>query len=140
MNYEDLLKQGWLKQETISRGQVDRLFERAKQDLVTAKKLLDIDEAAAFSIAYSAVFHAATALINSQGYRPGRISRHKGVQEALRRTLGKEAEHLVTKFDRLRRNRNKLYYQAVYNFSTSQLNITLEDAEKILKLIENYLY
>jgi len=131
MNYEDLLKQGWLKQETISRGQVDRLFERAKQDLV---------EAAAFSIAYSAVFHAATALINSQGYRPGRISRHKGVQEALRRTLGKEAEHLVTKFDRLRRNRNKLYYQAVYNFSTSQLNITLEDAEKILKLIENYLY
>ena len=139
LNYKDLVKEGKLKEEPKIRfDHIERLIRRSKKDLVTAKKLIDIDEGVALTIIYDAMFHSASALIRSQGYRPGYKSQHMGVIEAVKRTLGAEFELLIIKFNKLRINRNKFEYQAVFSMPKTQLLKALMDAKKFVSVIEKY--
>lgn len=137
-NYEDLVGSGRLK-PVAGRGsdQATRLLRRAARDLRTAELLFTNDEAAAMDLIYKSIFHAANALLRLQGFRPGDRRQHAGVVEAVRRTLGKNAESLLTSYDRLRRNRNKFEYQAIFSMSSSELRATPRQSKELVTLITN---
>ena len=141
MDYDDLLKENKLKKEPdIGFDQVERLLKRSGKDLVTARQLIGKDEGLAAAAIYDAMFHAANALIRMQGYRPGTVRQHLGVIEAVSRTLGKNAENLVIKFDNMRVARNRFEYQAIFDMSEAQLEKALRDAEELVKIIAKYIF
>lgn len=141
MDYSDLVKENKLKKEPdIGFDQIERLLKRSRKDLVTARQLIEKDEGLAAAAIYDAMFHAANALIRMQGYRPGTVRQHIGVIEAVKRTLSKNAENLIIKFDSMRVTRNKFEYQAIFDMSTAQLNKSLQDAEELAKMIAAYIF
>ena len=140
MNYEDLVFEGKLKEESgIGFDQIERLMSRARADLDTAKKLIKEDNAVALSIVYKAMFHAGNALVRVQGFRPGAKKQHIGIIEAVRRTLGDDAKTLIIKFDILRKTRNKFEYQAIFDMSESQIEKGLDDAKELVFKIGRYI-
>jgi uncharacterized protein (UPF0332 family) len=101
--------------------------------------LIDFDEGVTLTLIYNAMFHAANALIRSQGYRPGNRFQHIGIIEAVSRTIGDEFKNLIIKYDKLRIQRNKFEYQAVYSASKTQLLKDIDDAEEFVAVVEKYL-
>ena len=85
------------------------------------------------------MFHAANALLRSQGYRPGNKYQHIGVIEAVSRKIGKEFKSLILKYNKLRIQRNKFEYQADYSSSKTQLLKDMDSAEEFVSVIERYL-
>ncbi|MBU4377354.1 MAG: HEPN domain-containing protein [Candidatus Omnitrophica bacterium] len=141
MDYSDLVKENKLKKEPdIGFDQVERLLKRSRKDLTTARQLIGKDEELAVAAIYDAMFHAANALIRMQGYRPGTVRQHIGVIEAVNRTLGKNAENLIIKFDNMRVARNKFEYQAILDMSKAQLDKALQDAEELAKMIAKHIF
>ncbi len=105
----------------------------------TAKNLINFDEGATLTFIYNAMFHAANAIIRSQGYRPGNKFQHIGVIEAVNRTIGNEFKSLILKYDKLRIQRNKFEYQADCYSSKTQLLKDIDNAEEFVSVIEKYL-
>jgi uncharacterized protein (UPF0332 family) len=139
-NYDDLVKKESLKKEDrIDYAQIERLIIRSKKDIQVARKNLNIDEATALELVYKSMFHASNALIRSQGYRPGKIKQHIGVVEAVERSLGAKIKPIILKFDRLRIKRNEFEYQGLYRSSKTEIKNGLQDAEKLIKSIEDYI-
>ena len=135
-----MLAEGKLKKVSqIGLDQVKKYIKRSKKDLETAKNLISSDEGATLTFVYNAMFHAANALIRSQGYRPGNKYQHIGVIEAVSRTIGKEFKSLILKYNKLRIQRNKFEYQADYSSSKTQLLKDIGSAEEFVLVIERYL-
>lgn len=141
MNFDDLVRKESLKKVSqIDWQMVSRLIKRAKKDLKTAKKNLNDDEPTALDLVYKSMFHAANALIQSQGFRPGRIQQHIGVIEAVERTLGVETRPMIRKFDRLRQKRNEFEYQGLYRGTKTEIINGFHDAEILIEKIEEYIH
>lgn len=140
MNFNDLIKIGGLiREEKIGWDQVEKFLDRAKKDLLSAKKILPSDEAVALDLVYKAMFHASNALIRSFGLRPGKIGQHKAAIEATQRILGKPAEIFILRFDKLRQKRNYFEYGAGFLSSKSEILNSLVEAKKFITLIEVFL-
>jgi len=138
--YDDLVKKEGLKKEArVDYAQVERLIMRSKKDLQVAKNILDIDEATALDLVYKSMFHAANALIRSQGFRPGKVKQHIGVIEAVKRSLGAKIKPTVLKFGRLRIKRNEFEYQGLYRSSKTEIKNSFQDAKKLIESIEEYI-
>lgn len=138
--YEDLVAQESLKPEPRADHElVRRLLTRAEKDLAIAKKILLHDEPTALDLVYKSMFHAGNALVRSQGFRPGRIRQHRGVVEAVRRTLGSELTPVVAKFDRLRQKRNEFEYQALFRGSRTEIKSAFQDTQKLLTKIRQHI-
>lgn len=139
MNFKDLIAQkGLVKEEKIERDQIERYLKRAKKDLITARKILNIDEAVALDLVYKSMFHAANGLIRLFYLRLGKIRQHKAVIEATRRILGKKAEVLILEFDKLRQKRNYFEYGAGFKGSKGEIKNALSYAERFLGTVEQY--
>ena len=140
MAFKDLIvKGGLIKERQIGFDQVERYLKRARKDLSTARKILKIDTPAALDLIYKAMFHSANGLIRFYGLRPGRISQHKAVVEAVGRVLGKPADILVLKFDKLRQKRNYFEYGAGFRSSKEEVKSSLGFARKFLQLVEEHI-
>lgn len=139
-DFYDLVKQGCLKEEkNIGTDQIAKLLDRADKDLSTAHSLFDIDEGAVLSMVYSAVFHAANALIRLYGYRPGNIKQHYATIEAVKRILGEDYKDYIFWFNKLRVKRNEFEYQAIFNISRTQIDENLIEATKFVKIITTFI-
>lgn len=140
MNYDDLVKNQQLQREAnIKFDQVTRLLEQSKKDLKDAKEAIKISQTLALDSVYKSMFHAANALVRSQGYRPGKTRQHIGVLIAIERTLGKKSENILHSFDNLRRQRNDFEYQAVFSSSRAQIKDYFRVAEEFISIIEKYI-
>ena len=100
-----------LDERTLSRLQdadagVPSLMARARQQLASAKSLVEADPATAFVIAYDAAKHAGLALLAEQNLRPTQAGGHVVIERALRAQFG----GVFSRFNTLRRRRNELDY------------------------------
>jgi len=135
MNYRDLVNQKLLKKEAIGFDQINRLIRRAFKDFKSAEVLIKTDEEVAFSLAYQAMLHAGRALVFSQGFRPSTYQAHKTVVECTKRTLGKEYKVLVVKFDKMRKKRHKLMYEATIGVSATEARNAIKSAYNLVRKI-----
>jgi uncharacterized protein (UPF0332 family) len=129
--YEELLRAGRIREEKVSRTEIDRALARAARDLKTAGKIIEEDPDWGFAVAYNAVLQASRAFMFSQGYRPETSQGHKNTFAFMVIALGEEYEDLVTYFDRMRKKRN----QAVYDISGL---ITETEAGSLLKKAQGF--
>jgi len=136
MTYRDLVKKGLLRKEKISFDQINRILERSYRNIKSSKILLEKDEEGSFQFAYQAMLLAARALVFSFGLRPRVVGSHKIVIEFTERVLGKEYKTLIKKFDKMRRKRHYLIYEAELTVSKTEAKNAIKTAEKFLKIIK----
>ncbi len=80
MNLSDLLSKGLVEKFQSEPTQIENEMEIAKNDLASAKKMLDIQEWSwAHNAAYNAMLQAGRALMFSKGYRPKSSEHHVAV-------------------------------------------------------------
>ena len=61
--HEELLRAGRIREEKVSRAEIDRALERAARDLKTAGKIIEEDPDWGFAVAYNAVLQASRAFM-----------------------------------------------------------------------------
>lgn len=137
----DLKNQGLIEKNEIGFDQIINNTNRAFKDLKVSKANLDIDSEAAFNYAYLAMLRIARALMFSHGYRPKGSQQHKTSAIFADAVLGSEFSVLVTRFDRMRKFRNKFTYdEPGILVSRKQTEEALKGAQefvqKIAKIIQ----
>ena len=129
--YDELLKTGRIREERVSRTEIDRALKRAARDLKTARKIMTDDPDWGFAVAYNAILQASRAYMFSKGYRPESAQGHKNTFAFMAIAMGEEHEDLITYFDRMRKKRN----QAVYDISGL---ITETEAKSLFRKAEDF--
>lgn len=103
---EALLAAGDLQKLTGDAADGERLLQRSRVTLATARSATENDPDSAFVLAYDAARQALTALLAHQGLRPTTKGGHYAVEQAVRAQFGPG----FRQFGALRRRRNELEY------------------------------
>lgn len=123
MSYKELVDKGFLKKHKFKPEQIAKTIARARQDIESSELLINQGfEVGAYKIAYEAMLLAGRALVFSYGYRPRIAGSHKIVVDFSTVILGKEYQTLVKKFDRMRKKRHDLVYEAASVSKTEAQN------------------
>lgn len=139
MKFNDLLNTGQLKVEKTSEQKLLEFLSFAENELAAARFNFEKFPLTAYKSAYDALIHAGNALIRSFGYRPTAKFTHATITEIVDRVLGKEYGDLVRSFKRMRKKRHPLQYEAVFLESMTEVNNSIEKADKLVKKIEEYI-
>ena len=104
----ELLAKRHLQRVTADRDTVTSLLDSARRHVESARRTVDSDPEAAYTLAYDAARKSATALLAHQGLRPTTAGGHLAVVDAMRSQFP-GVPGLVS-LDRLRRRRNQAEY------------------------------
>ena len=138
MSLKKLLNQGRLSHHKTSEREISNLIQLIRRDIKDAKvKGLSSDRK--FTTAYNAVLQAATILLYCKGYKPKGVAHHFTVFQAMKEIMGKNYHDLVNYFDSCRSKRNITDYDYAGGISKSESEELINEAEKFLKLVINYL-
>lgn len=135
MDLKRLEADGHIEKVNFSSGQIQSNLNRAQRDLRTAKANLKIDEEWAYTIAYHAMLRAGRAFMFACGYRPRGKDQHKTVVEFCSETLGKDFQHLTTRFNRMRMKRHDFIYDPQRPIPKTEAAKSLESAEQFVQEI-----
>jgi uncharacterized protein (UPF0332 family) len=126
-----------LKSQPVDWKQVDRYLAAATKKLATAKKVLPIDDEAAFQLAYEAMLKGSLGLMLSHGFRPRSTpGHHMAIIEFAEKQLGAPSHRLVALFDRMRRKRNQALYDATGLITRTEAEQALDTAAKYLASVD----
>jgi len=137
--FEQLTKQGFLKQEEIGLDQIKALLVSAKKNLMAANKTLEIDEETCYTMAYSCVLKLGRALIFLHGFRPDDGQQHKTTIEAAFFILGDDYKNLFFVFDKMRQKRNQFTYDPLFPLSIAEVKEALKNADNFLSEVRNFI-
>ncbi len=117
---------------------IARYLAGAGKKLQAARKILVIDEEAAYQLAYEAMLKASLGFMLSFGVRPRSLpGHHVTIIEFAGERLGKEFKHLILMFDRMRRKRNQAIYEVDGFISTTDARKAIDSAEQYLDAISD---
>lgn len=133
MDLQELEARGLIERASYNQKQITANLDRAQRDLTTAKANLNIDQGWAYTIAYHAMLRAGRALMFGSGYRPRGKDQHKTVVEFCAEILGKEFQHLTSRFNRMRIKRHDFVYEPERPISETEAGKSIESAEKFVK-------
>ena len=120
-----------LKKHPINPKEIGRYLQKAKQELVDAKKILSISEDISFKTTYDAMIKISLALMMANGYRPrSQVGHHKTMIEFVAKMLRIKDKSIMKRFDQARKKRNLLVYQAQW--------VSLREAKEAINLAEKY--
>jgi uncharacterized protein (UPF0332 family) len=128
-----LEKQGKLKKQKRGFVQIEALLKESALDLKEAKKIVHLAERATYLLAYTAMLKAGRALLLLRGYVPDDGAQHKTVVEVTSAILGEKYRHLTSQFERMRRKRNEITYEAGILLSKSESEKAFMDAIALVK-------
>ncbi len=133
----DLLEKKLIKKEKISVIQIDKLIQAAEKKIKASERTLEIDEACSYEMAYNAMLHSARAFVFMKGFRPTTNFQHKTVVSFAEHFLGEEYKALTSKFDYMRKNRNKFIYEPwKLHLSKTDAQKALQSARKFIDIIK----
>jgi uncharacterized protein (UPF0332 family) len=135
MDLKRIEAQGHIEKANFSSGQIKSNLNRAQRDLRTAKANLKIDEEWAYTIAYHAMLRAGRGFMFACGYRPRGKDQHKTVVEFCSESLGKDFQHLTTRFNRMRLKRHNFIYDPERPIPKIEAAKSLESAEQFVREI-----
>ena len=136
-DWEEYLKKGLVKEQRPNVAQIEQQITRAEKDLKTFGLVIGSDPEWACTIAYQAMLRMGRALMFSYGYLPADGQQHKTVVEITGKLLGKNFDLLIQYFDRMRRNRNVFFYDAVDTNNEAQAKKAHETAGSLLKVVKD---
>ncbi|MDZ7799082.1 MAG: hypothetical protein U5L76_05810 [Patescibacteria group bacterium] len=117
----------------INEANILKFYQSAVKKFSSAKKIIRLDEEAAYNLLYESMLKASLSLLLSYGVRPRSLpGHHKNIIEFSENKLGKKYSSLINIFDRMRRKRNKMLY-------TVDINVSKTDTKRVLKSTEEYL-
>jgi uncharacterized protein (UPF0332 family) len=135
-----LKEDGFIAEEKIGFDQIEKHFNRAFKDLKVAEANLKIDAEASYNYAYLAMLRTGRALLFSFGYRPIDGQQHKTIVLFSGAVLGDEFSGLISKFDRMRKFRNKFTYdEPGILVSRQETEKSLETADKFVKKVAEFI-
>lgn len=137
--YEDLLAKRLLRIEAVTVAETLRALANAEQDVLTARRLLGLDDDWSLAVAHSAAIQAGRALMYSLGYRPSSVQGHKTVLLFAGATLSGDARHLVDFLDRIRRRRNEAIYDLRGVTTRAEAEEALRAAEEFVDLVKPWM-
>lgn len=135
MDYGKFLRDKLIKRQRPDFKQIERQLKRAQKDLKTAKANLAIDLPWSFAIAYHAMMRASRALMYSRGYLPTTKKSHKTIVDFTRLVLGKEYDNLMSRFNRMRRQRHDFIYASKNHITLHEARLSLETAKRLINKI-----
>lgn len=140
MNFEKFVRENLIKKLQPDFNQIAAQLKRAQKDLKTAKTVLVDDPTWAFTISYHAMLRAGRALMFSKGYLPTANQSHKTIVEFTETLIGPEYANIISRFNRMRRQRHNFIYDSQNHITTSEAKTAIETAgkmvEKIIDLIK----
>jgi uncharacterized protein (UPF0332 family) len=120
--------------------QVDRLLASSRKDVGIVKKVLAIDEAKAYDVAYDIMFKTALALMRAHGFRPAASLQHKTAVEFCEAVLDASWKETLGYLDDMRKKRNRLTYEADVIIGRPEAEAAIAEAEKfhaaVVKIID----
>jgi uncharacterized protein (UPF0332 family) len=137
MNYTKFLRDNLIKRQRPDFKQIDYQLQRSLKDLMAAESNLKIDLTWSLTIAYHAMIRASRALMYSKGYLPTSKQSHKTIVEFTKIILGNEYHTLLSKFNRLRRQRHDFIYESKNHITFREAKTGLETARKLIAEIIN---
>jgi len=129
MNFDDLIRTGQWKKEKTSKRKFAEFIAFAENELVAARYNLNRFPLVAFKSTYDALPHAGNALIRCHGFRPTAQYTHKTITEFVERIFGQDYGDLVRSFQRMRRKRHPLQYEAVFSESKGEVKRCIEEQD-----------
>ncbi len=135
MSYERFLRDRLIKKQSPDFKQIEYQLKRAQKDLKTAELNLSIDLTWAFAIAYHAMMRASKALMYSKGYLPTAKRSHKTIVEFAKLSLSSEYENLISRFNRMRRQRHDFIYDSKNHITFHEAKLSIETAKKLIEEI-----
>ncbi len=139
MEYDELLTSRRIREEKVSRLEIEHALDRAERDLKTARMIIAQDRDWGFAVAYDAVLQASRAYMFAQGFRPASNESHKNTFAFMRLAMGKDYEELMTYFDRMRNKRNQAIYEIAGLITETEARNILEKAEGFVAMIREQL-
>lgn len=130
-----LEREGKLRKQKAGIVQVEALLREAILDLEEGKRIVGIAERATYLLAYMAMLKAGRSLMLMHGYIPADGAQHKTVVDLTSAILGDQFKNLTEQFERMRRKRHDLTYEAGTLLSKSEAHKAFADAIKMVKKI-----
>jgi len=116
--------------------QILKFLAGAEKKLGAAKKILALDEEAAYQLAYEAMLKGSLGYMLSFGVRPRSLpGHHITIIDFAEKQLGKEFKSLMAMFNRMRRKRHDTIYDVNAFISKQEAEQALETAAKYLAII-----
>ena len=110
MTLPDWARNGWLKPQTPTRGQIARIFGVVDRDLEDSGRQFSPD--GRFNIAYNAALQLCSIALLAEGWRPDKLNAHFRAIAALPMILGCQWQDGADYLDACRSKRNGLEYDA----------------------------
>ncbi len=125
-----------LKSQHADFDQIIKFLAGAEKKLGAARKILALDEEAAYQLAYEAMLKGSLGYMLSFGVRPRSLpGHHVTIIEFAEEHLGKEFKGLMAMFNRMRRKRHDTIYAVNAFISKNEAEQALETAAKYLAII-----
>jgi uncharacterized protein (UPF0332 family) len=137
IDWGEYLKKGLVKEQRPNFDQIDQQIIRAEKDLKTFGLVLNSDPEWACTIAYQAMLRMGRALMFSYGYLSADGQQHKTVVEITGKLLGERFDLLIKYFDRMRRNRNVFFYDALDTNNEAQARKAYDIASELLTVVKD---
>lgn len=128
---DELIAQGRIRKQRFAPDEVAQTLLRARDELDAAQMVAQKHNESAFELAYNAMFLAATALMQSDGYRTSSEGHHRTLVEYLEGRIGALDMGLVNELDEARKKRNWTFYD--------RRRVTNRELEHILAAAEQFL-
>lgn len=130
---EKLENQGKIRKQKAGLIQVEALLKEALLDLEEAGKVQDLADRATYILAYNAMLKTGRALLLVNGYVPDDGGQHKTLVEVTTLILGPKFNNITAQFERMRRKRNELTYEAQVSLSKTEAKKAFIDAVSLVK-------
>jgi hypothetical protein len=128
---DDLRNRGLIEEVEPDQATAGQWLEDAGRHIEAAKKIADLDPSGAYVLAYDAARKSVAGALLMSGHR---VLSRPGSHQALARyadSLGAETgEQALTRFDRLRRNRNRSEYGS-RTFGKAEVSEAIDTARAI---------
>ena len=128
------------KTQDISFSNIVKFFNSAVKKFSKAKRVLSLDEETAYQMFYEAMLKASLALMLSYGIRPRSLpGHHVNIIEFNAKKLGPQYDQIMNTFDKMRRKRNRVIYEADMEITESEAKNARKTAEKFLLIIKKHI-
>lgn len=135
--FQEFLDKGLIKEEKIDFLQIEKVIAKAHRSVRSAKVLLkDSDSEGSYQLSYEAMLLAGRALVFSHNFRPRAAGSHKIVVDFSRKIMGDKEFVIISKFDRMRKNRHYLIYGSGLAISETEAKNAIVSAGKFVAEVE----